>query len=145
MERHSIRQATPRDAAGLVACIDAAYAEHAARIPDLPAVSADVPEHLAASQVWVATRGGEIVGGLIIQPQAGFMQLVNVAVHPGQRGTGLGRTLLAHAEGAAREQGFTEIRLTTHVDMTGNLGIYLHLGWAEEKREGNRVFMTKIL
>ena len=141
----TVRRAEPNDADALTTCIDAAYAQYAARIPDLPAVAANCAEQIAESQVWVAERAGEIVGGLIIKPQAGFMQLVNVAVHPNQRGTGLGRALLTLAESEARELGLQEMRLTTHVGIPENLRIYEHLGWVEEGRQGNKLRMTKAL
>ncbi len=87
----TLRRAEHRDAAGLSACIDAAYAHYGARIPDLPEVSADCAEEIAKFKVWVAEVADVIVGGLVLVPDGGFMLLANVAVHPDHRGAGLGR------------------------------------------------------
>ena len=60
----TIRRAVPGDAAALTACLEAAYAPYAARIPDLPAVAADCAGEIAQFQVWVAESGDDVVGGL---------------------------------------------------------------------------------
>lgn len=131
------------DVDALVACIDAAYAEHAARIPDLPPVSADGAEEIAQRQVWVAEIGDRIVGCLVLNPEDSFMKLANVAVHPGHRGVGLGRALLALADSEALDQGYSELRLNTHRDMEDNVRLYRRLGWQDVERRGNRVSMRK--
>ncbi|NNE82688.1 MAG: GNAT family N-acetyltransferase [Alphaproteobacteria bacterium] len=140
-----LRRAEQSDAGGLAACIDAAYARYAARLPDLPDVSADIAEEIAQHQVWVAEIDGTIIGGLVIIPQPGFMQLANVAVHPNHAGAGLGRALLELAETESLDQGYRELRLTTHLDMPNNVRLYEHLGWRETQREGNKVSMKKLI
>lgn len=140
-----LRRAEQSDAAGLAACIDAAYAPYAARLPDLPDVSGGVAEEIAQHQVWVAEFDGTIIGGLVIIPQPDFMLLANVAVHPKHAGTGLGRALLELAETDSLDQGYRELRLSTHVDMPDNVRLYEHLGWNEIQREGNKVAMKKII
>ena len=121
----------------------AAYAEYAARIPDLPPVSSDCAEEIARHQVWVAEIGGRIVAGAVMMGQDGFMLLANIAVHPDHRGGGLGRALVALAQAQALDQGYRELRLTTHVDMPENVRFYEHLGWEQDRRDGNKVRMTK--
>ena len=86
---------------------------------------------------------GEVAAGLVVIPENGFMMLANVAVHPRHTGIGLGRALVALAEREASEQGFREIRLSTHVDMPENVRLYRHLGWNETGRDGNKVSMAK--
>jgi GNAT superfamily N-acetyltransferase len=139
------RRAEIGDADALAACIDAAYAQYAARIPDLPPVSADCAAEIAKHQVWVAEIGTKFAGGLVLIPEEGFMRLANVAVHPDHQGTGLGRALVTLAETEALKQGYRELRLTTHVDMPENIRLYAHLGWAENQREGNKVSMKKMI
>ena len=141
----TIRRAEQRDATALSACIEAAYADYAARIPDLPAVAADCAEEIATHQVWVAEVGGDIVGGLVMSPEAGFMRLANVAVRPDHGGRGLGRALLDLAEAEALAQGYRELRLTTHAGMPENIELYTHLGWQQDQRHGNKVSMRKLL
>lgn len=93
----------------------------------------------------MAETANDIVGGLVLIPQDGFMLLANVAVHPDQKGTGLGRALMERAEAEARNQGHRELRLTTHAKMPENLSLYTHLGWEETGRGGSKVTMRKVL
>ena len=141
----SIRRADLRDADALSKCLDAAYAPYAERIDDLPAVSADCAKEIAEHQVWVAETATDIVGGLVLMPEDGFLLLANVAVHPDQKGRGLGRALMEHAEAEAKNQRYRELRLSTHVKMPENLCLYTHLGWVETGRTGNKITMRKIL
>ena len=140
----TLRRAAQSDAAGLAACIDVAYARDAARLPDLPDVSADIAEEIAQHQVWVAEFDNTIIGGLVVIPQPDFMLLANVAVHPKHAGAGLGRALIGLAESVSLDQGYRELRLTTHVDMPDNVRLYEHLGWSEIERKGNKVSMKKV-
>ena len=141
----TVRRAEFSDADGLARCIEAAYAVYAARIDDLPPVSEGCAEEIAAHLVWVAESGGTIVAGLVLVPGDGFMLLANVAVHPDQRGTGLGRRLLELAESEAAARGYAELRLTTHAAMPETIGLYARNGWEETGREGNKVMMRKTL
>ncbi len=145
MSNWTLRKAEQRDADALAACIDAAYAPYATRIPDLPAVAADCAAEIATYQVWLAEIDGALVGGLVLIPEQDFMRLANVAVHPDHKGIGLGRALIALAETQALDQGYRELRLTTHVDMPENIRLYEHLGWQEDHREGNKVSMKKTI
>ncbi len=145
MSNWTLRKAEQRDADALAACIDAAYAPYAKRIPDLPAVAADCAAEIATYQVWLAEIDGALVGGLVLIPEQDFMRLANVAVHPDHKGIGLGRALIALAETQALDQGYRELRLTTHVDMPENIRLYEHLGWQEDHREGNKVSMKKTI
>ncbi len=141
----TIRRAEPRDASSLSTCIVAAYAHYAARIADLPPVSEDCAEEIARFQVWVAEVANVIVGGLVLVPGDGFMLLANVAVHPNHTGAGMGRALMALAETEALEQGYRELRLNTFVEMPENVQLYVHLGWEQTGRDGNKISMRKML
>ena len=138
-----IRPAQAADACALAACIDAAYAKYAERISDLPAVSDGCAQDIADNQVWVAAQSDEIIAGLVLVAGNGFMKLANLAVHPDHGGKGLGRKLIELSEHEAKRQGFSEIRLNTHVDIPENVRLYQHLGWAEVCRNGNTVSMRK--
>ena len=141
----SIRKAQQGDAVALASCVDAAYAQFSDRIADLPPVSEGCAEDIEENQVWVATVGREIVGGLFLVAKGGFIKLANVAVRPEHNGQGLGRTLIALAESEGRKQGYREIHLNTHSAMPENIRFYEHLGWRETARRGNTVSMTKQL
>jgi ribosomal protein S18 acetylase RimI-like enzyme len=125
--------------------MNAAYAQYAERITDLPSVSEGCAEDIANNQVWVAVQGDEVVAGLVLVAGDGFMKLANLSVHPDHGGKGLGRKLIELSEREAKRQGFSEIRLNTHVDMPENVRLYQHLGWAEVSRSGNTVSMKKHL
>ncbi len=73
------------------------------------------------------------------------MKLANLAVHPDHSGKGLGRKLIELAAREAKRQGYTELRLNTHVDMPNNVRLYEHLGWIEISRNTNTVSMKKSL
>ncbi|WP_417599583.1 GNAT family N-acetyltransferase [Pararhodobacter oceanensis] len=140
-----IRPAQAADAKALAACIDAAYAKYAGRISDLPAVSDGCAEDIADNQVWVAVHSDKIIAGLVLVAGDGFVKLANLAVHPDHGGKGLGRKLIALSEHEAIRQGFSEMRLNTHVDMSENVRLYQQLGWAEFCRSGNTISMSKHL
>lgn len=143
VEPWSIRRARPADADDLAACLDAAYAQYAGRVADLPRMSDGCAEDIARFDVWVAETGGRVVGGLVLMRQDGFMRLANVAVHPDARGTGLGRALIRLAEAEAQALGFREMRLNTHEAMPENIRLYTGLGWEEVGRQGMTVSMRK--
>ncbi len=139
----TIRRALIGDADALAACIDAAYAHYADRIADLPAVSEDCAGQITELQVWIAEAANDMAGVLVLDPQDSFIKIINIAVHPAHKGNGLGQALMGHAEAQALEQGCSEMRLATHVDMAENIGFYQRLGWIEQGRAGNRVLMSK--
>jgi GNAT superfamily N-acetyltransferase len=74
--------------------------------------AAELAELIAARQIAVATRHGEIAGSVrvhdVAQDASEFGMLVAA---PKQRGTGVGRALLAFAERDSRERGMRAMRL----------------------------------
>jgi len=140
-----IRPAQAADANALAACIDAAYAEYAERISDIPSVSDGCVQDIADNQVWVAVQGDKVIAGLVLVAGDGFMKLANLAVHPDHGGKGMGRKLIELSEREAKRQRYRQMRLNTHVDMPENVRLYQHLGWAEVSRSGNTVCMQKYL
>lgn len=145
MENWKIRRAGTRDADGLGRCFDAAYAQYAERIDDLPPMSEDCAEEIAKYLVWVAEAEGTIVGGLVLVPSDGFMLLANVAVRPDNRGTGLGQRLMMLAETEAMDRGYAEMRLNTHADMPEIIRLYERNGWLPVSRQGKTINMRKDL
>jgi ribosomal protein S18 acetylase RimI-like enzyme len=95
----------------------------------------------------VAERDGGIVGLVVLVVEDGELWVDNVAVDPGQQGTGVGRALLEHAESEAAEQGFDSVVLLTHELMSENLAFYQRIGYRERERrppgEGYLVVMEK--
>lgn len=151
MEEWTIRRAVLSDAEALRACIDAAYAQYADRISDMPPVLVNCAEEIAKYLVWVAeskAAGGaerKILGGVVLIPSDGFMLLANVAVHPDAAGAGIGRRLMMLGEEESVRHGFAEMRLNTHVEMPENIQLYARNGWSEISRKANAVSMKKSL
>ena len=103
-------------------------------------MTADYAEVIHNHQVTVAERQGDIVGVIVLTvTDEGFL-VDNVAVHPGHRGTGLGRALLQFAEAEARRAGFDSIYLYTHEKMTENLALYARIGYVEYDRRSQGAF-----
>ncbi|HUS96106.1 MAG TPA: GNAT family N-acetyltransferase [Hyphomicrobiaceae bacterium] len=141
-----MRKAESNDAEALSILLAAAYSELVSRIKDIPTMTAaDCLADITTNEVWIAETSGAIAGVLVVVPQDGFMQLANVAVHPNYRGAGLGRALMQHLEFEARRQDFSELRLTTHVDIPENIRLYEHLGWERVDENDNKVLMRKTL
>ena len=125
----------------------AAYAVYGARLDGrlLPPMNVDYSEEIRSYPVWVAESEGSLVGGLILTFEEDWMAVANVAVHPKFQGNGLGRALMVFGANEAQRQGYSELRLATHVLLTENISLYSHLGWSEIGRDEDRVYLKKEL
>ena len=144
-EEWSIREAVLEDAVGLRACMVSAYAAYQARLDGarLPPMDAEYSREIRDYPCWVVEANGAIGGGLIMTLENDAASIANIAVHPDFQGQGLGGKLMRHAEAVAKEKGYAELRLATHVLLTENLSLYHHLGWVEIDRDDVRVYMKK--
>ena len=145
-----LRRAKAGDAAGIAACVRAAYSPYIERIGQPPGPMLDdynrvVRDHLAC----VIEEGGEVVGALVLIEKDGGLLLDNVAVLPSRHGEGVGRRLLEHAESEARRLGYGYLDLYTHERMTENIAMYERIGYVEVGRRTEhgfpRVYMQKRL
>ena len=143
MSDWAIRLARERDVPKLANCLHRAYAIYAKRIQDLPPIAERLEDEIMNNEVWIATSGDAIVGGLILVPKQDHLVLANVGVVPEAAGRGLGRGLIEFAENRCRERQLGELRLTTHADLPENVRLYEHLGWIVCRRSGNKVHMAK--
>jgi GNAT superfamily N-acetyltransferase len=87
--------------------------EHAPQLlgeSGLPAADL-TPRHL--EHFFVRRMGGRIVGVVGLEPAGGAALLRSLAVDSRRRGNGLGRMLVQHAEGHARELGAETLYLLT--------------------------------
>jgi predicted N-acetyltransferase YhbS len=142
VETTDVRPATAADIPRIRAIVEAAYSPYIERIGMRPGpMHDDQAQQVADGLVHVAERGGEVVGLIVLSPQADHLLIENVAVAPAVRGTGVGRLLLQFAE----RQGFAELRLYTHVKMTENQALYARNGYVETHRDDVRAFFTKRL
>lgn len=145
-----VRPATAGDAAGIAACVCAAYLHYIERIGKQPGpMLEDYAEVIEKRQVHVATNGSAFLGVLVLELTAEGFYLDNVAVNPDARGKGVGKLLLELAEREAQRQGYDSIYLATHEKMTENRALYLRIGYVEyDHRIVNgypRVFFRKKL
>ena len=142
-----IRKAEKEDANNLKNCMIMAYTEYLDRFDGnrLPPMDVDYEEEINSYPVWVAESELEIVGGLILMIEDNFITIANIAVRPDFQSNGLGRGLMEFAESEAKNRGYSETRLATHVLLTENVSYYLKLGWTEINRDETRVYMKKII
>lgn len=145
----SVRPATAADLPSIRHIVAAAYDVYLSRMDKPPAPM--LREYGAAVDAGIMWVTGTPVAGLIsiTRVDDDIMLIENVAVHPDQQGTGLGRRLMEFAEQQARERGITRLALYTNEVMTENQAIYHHLGYRVTSRgteDGyRRVFMEKVL
>ncbi len=123
----------------------AAYASYQDRMKGnpLPPMNLDYAAEITEFSTWVAELNGGIVGGLTMIFDRNLATVANVAVHPEFQGQGLGGGLMKFAEKQAIENSCTDMRLATHVLLSENLSLYLHLGWTEYGRDDTRVYLSK--
>jgi ribosomal protein S18 acetylase RimI-like enzyme len=136
-----VRRARPEDADVIYELVQRAYAHYPEVIGVRPApMDFDYAHEIAAKEVWVAESGDELAGALVMRREPDHVFIDNVAVDPARQGDGIGRMLLDHAEGRAREEGLDELQLLTHELMTQNRAMYAHLGWEETDRRDEQGF-----
>jgi len=141
----AIRKAVLSGAEPLKECMQAAYKMYARRLNGrtLPPMEVDYREEIQSYPVWIAESDDSLVGGLILMPEDGHMTIANIAVHPHFQGNGLGRGLMEFGEVEAKQKGYSELHLATHILLTENLSLYSHLEWSETGRDEFRVYMKK--
>jgi len=141
----NLRRAVLEDSSSLEECMQLAYTAYQDRLNGvrLPPMDLDYSREISDFPTWVAEIEGKIVGGITMMFADDYASIANVAVHPEHRGQGLGGMLMSLAEEKAQENNHSELRLATHVLLTENISLYLHLGWAEIERDDVRVYMKK--
>ena len=145
-----LRPATPDELHAVQEIVRHAYSPYVSRIGREPGpMLDDYAALIAASRVHVVERDGTVQGLIVLIPEHDAMLLDNVAVAPAAQGTGLGRTMLQHAERAATEAGYDRINLYTNEAMTENIALYGRMGYCEthraEEKGLKRVYMVKLL
>ncbi|MGV9381667.1 bifunctional helix-turn-helix transcriptional regulator/GNAT family N-acetyltransferase [Nonomuraea sp. NPDC003707] len=93
----------------------------------------DAELRLPAGMLLVAALHAEPVGcvALKLHPEAGSAEIKRMWVDPAVRGLGLGRRLLAEAEGKAAAQGVRTLRLETNRALTEAVALYRASGYRE--------------
>jgi len=141
----NIRKAISKDSEGLQVCMEKAYSIYLERMQGnpLPPMEIDYSDEIMNYPTWVAESDNKIVGGLIMMFETQYASLANIAVHPNFQGNGLGGGLMKFAESLAKDKGYSELRLATHILLKENVSLYLHLGFTEIDRDEVRVYMKK--
>ena len=134
-----LRPAGTQDAPRLAEIVRAAYARYVERLGgrEPRPMSEDYAAVVAAKQVLVAERGGELVGLVVLGVDDEGFYVDNVAVDPAHERTGVGRALLSAAEAEAARAGFDAIHLYTHERMSENIALYERIGYVEYDRRAH--------
>ncbi|PSQ15942.1 N-acetyltransferase [Halobacteriales archaeon QS_8_69_26] len=155
MNDTEVRRASVEDAADLAAVYRSAYREN--RDLGFPAkaesaTGEEVAGWIREYRVFVATVDGAVVGGVRLEtPDDGPATVGRLGVHEDWKGAGIGTRLLDRAEGAARERGHDELRLTTPEEHPYLPGFYQRRGYEErgpyplEYRDYDEMLMAKRL
>jgi len=140
-----IREATLEDSESLKNCMGSAYSNYQERMGGirLPPMDVDYLSEIKNYPTWVVESEERILGGLIMVFDNDQASIANIAVNPNFQGQGIGGELMRFAESKAREKGYSELQLATHVLINENISLYRHLGWEETGRDETRVFMAK--
>ncbi len=130
MKELMIRHAKPSDYQPIIAVVDAWWGGRsmAAMLPKLFFV------HFQPTS-FVAEQGGEIVGfvvGFVSQTFPDVAYLHFVGVHPGFRGSGLGRALYERFFDAAKALNCRMVRCVTSTVNKGSIAFHLSMGFCVE-------------
>jgi ribosomal protein S18 acetylase RimI-like enzyme len=145
-----IRAATPADADTIRDLVRAAYAKWVPVIGREP-MPMQVDYRLAVQQhrIDLLYVDGAMVGLIETLLRPDHLWIENVAIAPGHQGRGLGRRLLAHAEGLAEASGRGELRLLTNAAFAANVALYEKAGYRVDRREpfkgGTTLYLSKRL
>lgn len=144
------RSATSQDAPAIRDLVRSAYAKWVPLIGREPRpMTADYELAVREHRFDLADEGGRLVGLIETALSDDHLWIENVAVSPSAQGRGIGRRLLARAEGRARDAGRSETRLLTNGAFAANISLYERVGYVVTHTEpymgGTTVYMTKAL
>ena len=155
MTEPEITRATETDAKELAAVYRSAYREN--RRLGFPAKAESATEQVVADwireeRLFVATLDGTVVGGVRLEEtDPDRVKLSRLGVREEWKGIGVGSSLVAHAENAAREANYSRIWLTTPAEHPYLPDFYERRGYVKtepyplEYRDYDEVVMEKQL
>jgi ribosomal protein S18 acetylase RimI-like enzyme len=149
-EAYELRRATAADAPAIRALTREAYAKWVRVIGREPKpMRADFDAAIRDHRVDLLCQGERVVALIETIAEPAALLIENVAVSPNLQGLGLGRRLMAHAEGLASAMGYGEIRLYANARFVKNISLYQRLGYAITRDEpflgGRIIHMSKTL
>lgn len=148
-ETLELRQALAADAASVRALTRDAYAKWVPVIGREPKpMQADYDEAVRRHRIDLLYVDGVLAALIETIPERDHLLVENVAVAPAFQGRGLGRKLMAHADGLAVRLGHAEVRLYTNKAFAENVELYRRLGYRVDREEpfaggGITVYMSK--
>ncbi|HET8946775.1 MAG TPA: GNAT family N-acetyltransferase [Candidatus Polarisedimenticolia bacterium] len=130
----SIRQATPRDAPGILACLLAAFEPYRAQYTpegfrDTTLDAGALGLRLAAMTVLVAAEHDKVVGTIAFSLEGTEGHLRGMAVLPDRQGSDLAAGLLSRAEADLRARGCTRVHLGTTEPLERAVRFYRRRGF----------------
>lgn len=132
----TLRTAVPADAAAIRDLTRAAYAKWVPVIGREPKpMGADYEAAVLNHRFDLLAVDGVLAALIETIDEGDHLLIENVAVSPDQQGQGLGRRLLAHAEGLALARGYRRIRLYTNQRFEENITLYSRLGYRIDRDE----------
>jgi GNAT superfamily N-acetyltransferase len=145
-----LRLADASDAAAVTALVRAAYSKWVPVLGREPLpMRADYERNIQDHRIEVLIRDGELAAVLETIDQPDHVWIENIAVRPEFQGKGLGRRLLAHAEGLAINRGLSNVRLLTNGAFESNIALYGRVGYVADRTEsfmgGTTVYLSKRL
>ena len=99
---------------------------------------ADIVEHCSSGEVW--TVGDPITGCMFLTPKVDSLYIGKLAVCDSERGKGIARRLVEHAEGRAAAQGKSSLELYTRIELTENQLAFSKLGFKKVSKESHPGF-----
>jgi len=145
----ALRRAGPADAGAVRALTREAYAKWVPLIGREPMpMRADYEKAAVEHRIDLGFVDGRLACLIETIDGPDHLLIENVAVAPAFQGRGLGRQLMAHAEGLAAAQGHREVRLYTNQAFAENVRLYLGLGYRIDREQpfaegGVTVYMSK--
>ncbi len=114
------------------------------RNPDLDDIAAHYTER--GHTFVVAEMDGEIVGAAALKTEDETTgRIVRMSVKRGHRRQGIGRALVTHLLDAARQQGFTQVRVSTEPDWHAAIRLYTQCGFKTYGRDDEDIFFVLML
>lgn len=135
------RRAQAADVPRIVALVESAYRGDVSRTgwtteADLLDGQRTDPEEIASlctsdsARIVLASDGYELLGSVVLAPEAGGLYLGMLSVQPTLQGRGVGRALLAEAERIAHDEGHgTRIRMTVIGQRSELIAWYVRNGY----------------